>query len=73
MDLLILYGYGSHAILEVGLESQVLELHMFILPTHGTHALPPLDVKHYFEPFKNTSKKHQDVWVGILGKLVIYI
>jgi hypothetical protein len=59
MDLLIEFGYGSHVILEVGLETQVLELHMFILPTHGSHALPPLDVKHYF---KNTSKNHQDVW-----------
>jgi hypothetical protein len=48
MDLLILYGYGSHVISEVGLETQVLKLHMFILPTHGSHALPPLDVKHCF-------------------------
>ncbi len=48
MDLLILYGYGSHVILEVRLETQVPELHMFILPTHGSHALPPLDVKHCF-------------------------
>jgi hypothetical protein len=31
MDLLIEFGYGSHVILEVGLETQVLELHMFIL------------------------------------------
>lgn len=57
MNLLILFGYGSHVILEVGFENQVLELHMFILPTHGSHALPPLDVKHCFKSFKNTSKK----------------
>jgi hypothetical protein len=56
--LLILDGHGSH-VLEAIKHASQFGLDMFILLTHTSHALQPLDVN-YFKPFKFAFRKKKD-------------
>jgi hypothetical protein len=59
--LLILDGHSSHVTLDVVQRAKLIGLDIFILPSHTSHRLQPLDVS-VFHPFKCAFRTYRDAW-----------